>query len=864
MTDPVSLFADPGLSSREAADRLQRDGPNQLSATRSRTVLSSALAIVREPMSLLLIGCGAIYLVLGDMQESLMLLGFVFFILAITLVQERKTERALEALRDLASPRALVIRDGVRRRIAGREVVRGDLVIISEGDRVPADGAVLAGPDLVTDESLLTGESVPVRKSEWDGQTPIARPGGDGLPFVYSGTLVVGGSAITRVLSTGASTEFGRVGKALQEVQARSTRLEQETKRLVTRLAWCGGGLSLLVIVVYGVLRSDWLGGLLAGLTLAMAVLPNEFPVVVTIFLALGAWRLSRVRVLARSLPALEALGSTTVLCVDKTGTLTENRMRVARLVGGGESFDVARLPTDPLPEAVHEVVEYSILASRRDPFDPMERAFKELGEEKLAGTEHLRPDWSLRREYPLSRELLAVTQVWAAPGETAMVVASKGAPEAIAQLCAFDPERSERLAKAVGALAGEGLRVLAVARSRFTGAALPDDVRCFSFEFVGLVGLADPVRHDVPAAVKECRTAGIQVAMITGDYPATAEAIARQIGLDVEAGVLCGHEIDRMSGDELRRRVRVARVFARVLPEQKLRLVQAFQGIGEIVAMTGDGVNDAPALKAADIGIAMGARGTDVAREAAALVLLEDDFCSLVQAVRTGRRVIENLEKALAFVLAVHLPIVGLTVIPIVMGWPLVLMPIHIAFLHLIIDPACSVVFEAEPEEPEIMQRPPRDPKAPLFGRRVLALSGLQGAVVLGVVLGVYAFALSHAEPEPHARALTFATLIIADLSLIFTNRSWSRTIAGSLSTPNRWLWWVTFATVGFLTIAIYAPPVARLFSFSALHATDVAAATAAGALSIGWFEVLKKFLREKALCAPIRAGDQRSLKPG
>jgi Ca2+-transporting ATPase len=828
-----------GLTESEVLLRRRRDGPNELVSSKRHALLADVIAIVREPMSLLLIACGVLYMVLGDVQESLMLLGFVIFIMGITLYQERKTTRALDALHDLASPRALVIRDGKRIRIPDREVVHGDVVVLTEGDRVPADATVLESTYLSIDESLLTGEAIPVRKVPWDGRRRVARPGGEDLPFAYAGTLVVQGSAIARVHATGRRTEIGRIGQALEDSGGSDTRLQRETRHLVARLAWVGAGLSVLVVGVYAFARGSILDGILAGLTLAMAILPNEFPVVVTAFLALGAWRLSKRRVLTRRVPVIEAIGAATVLCVDKTGTLTQNRMVVRELSVDGEMFDVHRLSTESLPETFHVVVEYSILASRRDPFDPMERAFKELGERYLAGTEHLHEDWTVVREYPFSPKVLAVTQVWRTRTEPTLVVAMKGAPEAVASFCRLEAGARRELKEHADALARDGRRVLAVARGTVRDGPLPDDPRDFDVQFVGLVSLEDPLRGDVPQAVAQCHAAGIRVLMMTGDYPATALSIARQAGLDDSGGFLTGEEIGALSDDELRSRVRTANVFARVLPEQKLAIVNALKASGEIVAMTGDGVNDAPALKAADIGVAMGGRGTDVAREASAIVLLDDDFASLVEGVKSGRRMMDNLQKALSYILAVHVPIIGLTLIPIFMGWPLVLLPVHIAFLHLVIDPACSVVFEAEPAEADSMRRPPRDPRAPLFGRRPILLSLAQGAIVMVVVVGVFAIALGRGQGELDSRTLTFTTFMVANLALIFTNRSWSTT---SLRSTNRALWWVTAGAIVVLALVIYVPGLRHLFRFTVLHPVDIVICVTAGISSVIWFELLKR----------------------
>jgi Ca2+-transporting ATPase len=850
-----------GLSEREAARRLQEDGYNELPASRKRSVFAIALDVVREPMFLMLVACGVLYLALGDLGEALMLLFFVFVVMGITLYQERKTERALEALRDLSSPRALVVRGGAERRIAGREVVQGDLIVVKEGDRVPADATLLSSLNLSVDESLLTGESVPVRKSaagagEVDAQAAgpaeaavrddSSRPGGDDLPFIYSSTLVVQGQGIARVHATGPRTETGRIGRALQKIEPERTILQKETGRLVRRLVVLGLSLCALVIVVYGMTRGDWIHGFLAGITLAMATLPEEFPVVLTIFLALGAWRISKKNVLTRRVPAVETLGSATVLCVDKTGTLTLNRMSVAKLFAGGEYRDVGPA-CGPIPEKFHELAEFSILASQIDPFDPMEKAIKELGDVYLSDTEHVHHDWTLVHEYPLSKELLSLSRVWTSPDRAHFIIAAKGAPEAIFDLCHFDEGQFERLAPHIAAMADEGLRVLGVAKARFEAPPLPGEQHDFTFAFLGLVGLADPVRPTVPGAIRECRAAGIRVVMITGDYPGTALHIARQIGLTPDDRYITGPEMNRLSDAELRDRLKEANIFARVVPEQKLRLVEALRANGEVVAMTGDGVNDAPALKSADIGIAMGGRGTDVARESAALVLLDDDFSSIVQAVRLGRRIFGNIKKAIAYIIAIHVPIAGMSLLPVLLKWPLVLMPVHIVFLELIIDPACSIVFEAEREEPDVMDRPPRNSKEPLLNRWMLTASMLQGMSVLAIVFAVFSIAPHRGQSEAEARALAFTTLVIANLGLILTNRSWSSTIAATLRRPNMALWFVMLGTAVLLGAVLYAPFLRDLFKFDPLHPYDIAICLAAGLVSVLWFEGVKLFSRRR-----------------
>jgi Ca2+-transporting ATPase len=840
-----------GLSQQEIAERLATEGYNELPIAQRRRALTIAYDIVREPVFLLLIGGGVVYVLLGDIREALVLLVSIFVIMAITFYQERKTERALEALRDLSSPRALVIRNGMQKRIAGREVVRDDILVLSEGDRVSADAVLFWSVNLSADESLLTGESVPVRKVPLATPTIVnemGRPGGDDLPFVFSGTLITQGQGMARVLATGARTELGKIGKALQTVEPEETRLQRETGRLVRILALEGIALCILVVLLYGWLRGTWLNGLLAGITLAMSVLPEEFPVVLTVFLALGAWRIAQRQVLTRRTPAIETLGAATVLCVDKTGTLTRNQMAVSQLFAAGLTYNMSEQERQALPEAFHELVEFSVLASQQDPFDPMERALREMGERFLAQTEHLHRDWSLIREYPLSPQLLALSHIWRSPSEEDYIIAAKGSPEAIMDLCHLDEERKEELFEQVNVMADDGLRVLGVAKAHFRqDTTLPREQHDFLFTFVGLIGLADPVRPLVAEAIHECYTAGMRVVMITGDYPGTARHIARQIGLKPADAFITGAELEAMDETELRERIKTVTIFARVVPGQKLRLVNALKANGEIVAMTGDGVNDAPALKSAHIGVAMGQRGTDVAREAAALVLLDDDFSSIVQAVRLGRRIYDNIRKALIYILAIHVPIAGMSLLPLVFGLPLVLMPVHIVFLELIIDPACSIIFEAEPANPNVMKRPPHPPDEPMFGRRTLVIGLLQGASVLAIVLAVFLVTLARGQGPREARALTFTTLVIANLCLIFVNRSQSRSFLATLRMPNAALWWITGGVVVTLGLILYVSFLRDLFGFSFLHPDDLLLCLGAAIVSIIWFEVIKLVNRKR-----------------
>lgn len=848
----VDTHALNGLSMSEVAERLRAFGYNELPAEKSQSLFFLLLEVIREPMFLLLLACGFLYLLMGSMVDAAILLSFVFVVISITFYQERKTERALKALRDLSSPRALVIRDGEKRRIAGREVVRDDILLLAEGDRVAADGVVLQTANLYIDESLLSGESMPAKKSALQRSSHASSASNEIVEeqidvheevkqhHVYAGTLVVKGQAIMRVSATGADTEMGKIGKSLHAVKQEKTAIQHETQKLVKYFSIIGLGLCLLVIVFFGITRGHWLQGFLSGLSLAMAVLPEEFPVVLTVFLVLGAWRIAQRKVLARHVPAVEMLGATTTLCVDKTGTLTLNKMSVAKICVAGEFYTINSTQA-VLAEKFHNIVEYAILATPYNPFDPMEKAIKELGERALYGTEHLHCDWLLLREYPLSEQLLAVSHVWRSKSSDEYIIAAKGAPEAIIDLCHLAEAQKQKIMQQISLLATGGLRILGVARAKFKGSDLPRGQHDFDFEFLGLLGLSDPIRPEVPHAIAECYSAGVRVIMITGDYAETAKNIASQVGLREGENILLGEHLERLSNKELQEQVKKTTIFARIMPEQKLRIVMALKQNGEVVAMTGDGVNDAPALKAAHIGIAMGGRGTDVAREAAAMVLLDDNFASIVAAIRMGRRIFANLQKALTYIFAAHIPIAGLALIPVLLFWPLLLFPVHIAFLELIIGPVCSTVFEREEEEGDIMQHPPRNLRQPLFTRGMLKRGLLQGLLVLVVVAMIYSFVLHLGYAENAARAFAFITLVLANIGLIFTNRSAKQWLVASLWRKNWVLWCVSGGAIAFLTLALCIPFLRRVFSFAAVSLWEVMVCVGVALLTIICIEGLK-----------------------
>ena len=899
---PPAIPARQGLSAAEAARRLATEGPNLLPGSAPKSTLAIVRDVVTEPMFLMLLAAGSIYLALGDRGEALFLLGFVFVVIGITLAQERKTQRALESLRDLSAPRALVIRDGQEQRIAGREVVRGDLLVLHEGDRIAADALLIDG-QLEVDESLLTGEAVPVAKLPLaqDSQNaqasasagapaanagppqarpapsggsaahevasvgavaasagpPQARPAPSGgsaahevasVGAIYASTVVTRGVAVAQVCATAAHTAVGRIGADLAATVEPPSALQQGSRRLVRNL-----GIGALVLALAQVLLGWWwnsrplLESLLSGIALAMAILPEEIPVILTVFLALGAWRISHQKVLTRRVTAVEALGAITVLAVDKTGTLTMNRMAVAELTSGEQHFRPES--ASELPEHFHLLAEFAMLATPADPFDPMEKAIQHFGHQWLQGTEHVHDGREPEFEYALSGEILAMTRVFASDEPNVHLLATKGAPEAVADLCHLDAAQQGAIRRQVEAMAERGLRVLGVARGRWKGAApapgqsppWPQSQHDFDFDFLGLVALADPPRTEVPAALAECRRAGVRVIMMTGDHPATARAIAQQVGLSDRPDVITGAQLEGLDDASLSERLRHVDLCARLKPQHKLRLVQLLRASGEVVAMTGDGVNDAPALKAADVGIAMGERGTDVAREAAALVLLDDSFARIVAAIRQGRRIDSNIRKAVRFVFAVHVPIIGLALVPTLLHWPVLLLPVHIVLLELLIDPACSIVFEAEAEDSDTMARAPRPVSDSPFAAAPLLWSVLQGLGLAAVLLGGQAWLVHRGWHPDQGRTVVFGTLVLCVLLLILANRDLSRPALLGVTDPNPWLWRIAAAMVVLLAAVMGIAWLRHLMGLALPGAQGAVVAGCLLALCLVWLELVR-----------------------
>jgi Ca2+-transporting ATPase len=791
-----------GLNSHEVEENRKQHGFNEIQSHVRKRIIQLFLEVVKEPMFLLLLLCGFIYFLIGEITEAIILLFWVLMVVFITFYQYSKAEKALAALKKLATPTAHVIRNGIQQSISCREVVPNDILIIHQGDRIPADGKIIESSNLTIDESILTGESFPVYKNEADEI--------HGNSIVFRGTLVINGRAFIQVTQIGKQTEFGKIGTSLKNIEIVPDKLQREMRRMVNRLFVLGALFSVFVISSYYFTRGNFIQALLNGIATAMAMLPEEFPVVLTVFLSIGAWRLTKINLLTRKPSAIENLGSITALCCDKTGTITENKMFVSSLFLQNEFIEKENFQTKK--EQILPLIEAAFHASHTQTIDPIEKAIIDCYQEFSSLNNE---SFNLVKEYLVSHELTAMTRVLNTKDKK-LIVFAKGAPETILKLCKTEKVDTSTILENVNLQAKKGQRVLAVAEANWELDTLPESQDGFNFHFLGLIGFEDPIRQEVPQAIEECTQAGIRVIMITGDYPSTAESIAKKAGLIATDSILTGAELEKMNEVELGSKIKSVHVFARIVPNQKLRIIKALQANGEIVAMTGDGVNDAPALKAADIGIAMGEKGTDVARESAALVLMDDRFSTIVAAIRSGRKIMDNLEKAMTFILAVHFPIVGLTLLPAFNSYlPIILLPMHIVVLELMIDPICSLAFESEKEEKNLMKRPPKNPKLTFFSGMKILKSIAIGILLFAFTVVVYFGTLKFNLTENQTRTVTFCTLIFCDIFLVLSALSKSRNLFQVLQEKNRALLVILSVTLILLIFMIENKYLQEIFQF-------------------------------------------------
>ena len=841
MTEP--RIAAMGLTTAEAEKRLLQYGKNELASHKKQSLFSKALHVIAEPMFLLLLIAAVIYFILGEPRDGIIMLVFVIGIISIDIIQEWKTDKTLNALKDLSAPHIKVLRDGEERLISSAELVPGDVMIVEEGVKIPADGQIVRASDLCVDESTLTGEAEGV----WKTINPEeGREGYWRKDYCYAGTLVTQGSAYVCVEKTGTETEYGKIGRDVASAPEAKTPLQRQTGSLVKLCAGIAAVLFALVGAATYINIPDHVFGeriiesILSGITISMAMIPEEFPVILTVFLSMGAWRLAKKQSLVRRLPAVETLGAVSVLCVDKTGTITMNRMTVRdtwTADGGDMHF-----------------FEVMGLACETNAYDPMEKAMIEFCECKGITQTHLFHG-ELLTEYPFTNELKMMGHVWEHDGE--LFIAAKGSPERMMPLCALtEKQRTEAQAKA-DEMGRQGLRVILVAEMHMKDRSqIPGRITDAKLTLCGLVGLADPPRESVKEDIARCIRAGVRVVMITGDNGITASSIAGQIGMENSDKIITGDELNAMSDEELRERVKEVSIFSRVIPEHKMRIVRAFKENGHIVAMTGDGVNDAPALKFADIGIAMGKRGSEVSREAADIILMDDNFTTIVETIRDGRRIFDNIRKAVGYVLTIHIPIALSTLLGPMMGInpdSLFLLPLHVVLLELVIDPTCSIVLERQPAERDIMRRKPRDPDEKLVTPGALAKSLMQGLILFAASFGAYWFTLQQAPDSASvARAMGLAVIMLGNLMLVQVNSSHTDSFVHSFKQllKDKVMWAINLGTLAGLALILYSP-VSNVLKLSPLSLAQLAICLGLAAAAVLWYEIVKWLRRFKKRAA-------------
>lgn len=827
-----------GLSSEEVRSRQKKYGKNELVAQKKDSFFRKILRVLSEPMFLLLLGAATIYFILGEPRDGLIMLIFVVGIISIEVLQEWKTDKTLNALKDLSAPHIEVIRDGIQCTILSSDLVPGDIMLIYEGVKIPADGVVMRCNDLCINESSLTGEVEGVWKTP-DTQTEKSEDYWK-KDYCYAGTLVTQGTGTIYIDKIGASTEYGKIGATIAETPEASTPLQKQTRSLVRLCVGIAAALFVLVVAATWIniaehpLAERIIESILSGITLAMAMIPEEFPVILTVFLSMGAWRLAKKNSLVRRLPSVETLGAVSVLCVDKTGTITMNQMTVTEL-----------WPTDGDESGLCEIMG---LACETDAYDPMEKAMinhcEKVGIEKQ---QLFRGE--LMSEYPFTNELKMMGHVWNYDNE--IIIAAKGSPESILSICSLNEEERLHAENSAKAMGEQGLRVIAVASCRIRDTeVIPNEITSCTLTLKGLVGLSDPPRESIKNDISICNLAGIRTVMITGDSGITASAIAKKIGMKGWDNIVTGNMIEAMDDDQLREKVKTVSIFSRVIPEHKMRIVKAFQKNGEIVAMTGDGVNDAPALKYADIGIAMGKRGSEVSREAADLILMDDNFSTIAETVKDGRRIYDNIRKAVGYVFAIHIPIAASSLLAPFLGIApdhMLLLPLHVVLLELIVDPTCSVVLERQPSETNIMKRPPRNPNSKLLTSPLLTKSILQGVAIFLASFGSY-FTLLQSDTvnATVARSIGLVVIMLANLFLVQVNSSDYDSIVTSIKrlARDKVMWAVNIITLSGIAVILYTP-LNEILKLAPLTMMQMLCTTGIAAASVLWYEAVKFFKR-------------------
>jgi Ca2+-transporting ATPase len=806
----------PGLSAAEVLESRKRFGSNRLYLRPKRPILKILAESVTEPVFLLLALTCALYFAIGDQTEAWLMVGAVIFVTLIEIVQEFRSEKALAALREFSQPKVQVIRDDRRQVIAVEELVVDDLLVFEEGERISADGTLVRQNDLSVDEAVLTGESLPVNKTVNEGENRV-----------FQGTVVASGMGIAQVKAVGAATEFGKLGKSIESIESEPTPLQRKIDRFVRQMLLAGLVAFLVVFAINYAYKGAFLTALLYSLSFALALVPQEIPVAFATFMALGAFRMTRQKVLVKQPKTVESLGAATVICLDKTGTITENRMSVAEVV----DFSGKK-----------RTLEHAMWASEPEPFDAMEKAIH-AEYEKVTDRDR-RDEFDFIYEYPLGGVPPMMTHVYK-NNEGERIIAGKGAVERILKICKIGGAQEQQILEKTKEMARKGFRVLGVASAEWKNGDYPKDQDDFDWQFEGLVALYDPPKPNIRQVMNQFYDAGIEVKMVTGDYPETALNVAHESGIRVRGSAVTGEQVMQMPENELVKAVGRSNIFARMFPDAKLRVVNALKFAGEIVAMTGDGVNDGPALKAAPIGVAMGKRGTEIAKSAASMVLLDDDLTHMIGAIKTGRRIYNNLRKAIRYIISIHLPIVLVVLLPLLFGWPYLhmLMPIHVIFLELIMDPTCAVAFENEPSEPNWLKKPPHSNTANLFSWPELSLSIVQGTVITAGIFATYHYAISLGKDEATTRSFVFVTTLAANIFLTLVNRSFEYTIAKTIFYKNNLLWGIIGLSTAISVAILFVPALREMFLLGPLSAAEIGWCSLAALVSVGWFEVWKWF---------------------
>lgn len=820
-------FDTQGLTSEQVADARALHGSNELDYKKPNGFLEVVMGIVKEPMTILLLVASTIYFISGQTGDAVFLVAAILFITSISLYQDSRSKQALEKLKLLSQPKSKVIRDGELQQISSEELVVGDSLVVEEGTSVTADGTITQTHDFSVNESILTGESLAVYKDK-----------GSEDPHIYSGTNVASGLAVATVTAIGNHTKLGKIGESLEGIKEEKTPLERQISNFVQKMAIAGVIVFAIVWVINYWNSQDLLDSLLQSLTLAMSILPEEIPVAFTTFMALGAWKLMKMGIVVKQMKTVETLGSATIICTDKTGTITENRMSLAKLFVMAEN--TIYTPTESLSEGAKDVLKVAMWASEPIPFDPMEIALHESYGEVVSNDE--RSSFTLAHEYPLGGKPPMMTHVFV-DGSGHRIIAAKGAPEALIAVSDLSESDRSQIHRAIDELATDGYRVLGVGRSTHTGADYPARQQDLPFEFLGIVAFYDPPKANINKVLEDFYTAGLEVKIITGDNAATTVSIARQIGFRHHEKSISGDELMKLSDDELKQTVMDTAIFTRMFPQAKLRIINALKANNQIVAMTGDGVNDGPALKAAHIGIAMGKKGTEIAKQAASLILLEDDLSKMVDAIAMGRRIYTNLKKAIQYIISIHIPIILTVFIPLAMGWmyPNIFSPVHVIFLEIIMGPTCSIIYENEPMEKNTMQQPPKLISSSFFNGKELFLSIVQGLVITAGTLYVYTYAVANGYSENITRTMTFTVLVTANIFLTLTNRSFYYSIWTTLKYKNNMVPFIIMATVIMLGLLLFVDPLTSFFEFESLNLQQLLISCSIGFCAVIWIEIYK-----------------------